>query len=56
MNYDYVNKFTRADALKIKVKLPIDKNGELNWDYMESFIKRLETRERERVQKILQAI
>lgn len=47
MNYDYVNKFTRADALKIKVKLPIDTNGELNWEYMESFIKRLETRERE---------
>ncbi len=47
MNYDYVNKFTRADALKLKVKLPIDINGELNWEYMESFIKRLETRERE---------
>lgn len=47
MNYDYVNKFTRADALKLKVKLPIDTNGELNWEYMESFIKRLETRERE---------
>jgi hypothetical protein len=47
MNYDYVNKFTRADALKLKVKLPIDNNGELNWEYMESFIKRLETRERE---------
>lgn len=56
MNYDYVNKFTRADALKLKVKLPIDTNGELNWEYMESFIKRLETRERERVQAILQAI
>ena len=47
MNYDYVNEFTRADALKLKVKLPIDNNGELNWEYMESFIKRLETRERE---------
>lgn len=47
MNYDYVNKFTRADALKLKIKLPITTNGKPDFKYMENFIKRLETRERE---------
>ena len=47
MHYDYVNKFTRSDALKLKIKLPINDVGEPNWQYMQDFIKRLETRERE---------
>ena len=54
MNYDYVNKFTRSDALKLKIKLPINEFQEPDWKYMENFIKQLETRERERVQAIFQ--
>lgn len=47
MNFDYVNKFTRDDALKIIVKLPVDINGEPDWEYMERYVKQLYTRERE---------
>jgi hypothetical protein len=47
MNFDYVNKFTREDALKIIVKLPIDVNGEPDWEYMERYVKLLYARERE---------
>jgi len=56
MNFDYVNKFTRDDALKITIKLPVISTGEPDWKYMETYIKRLYTRERERerVQRMLQ--
>lgn len=33
--------------------LPVDDNGLPDWDYMEKFIERLETRERERVMALL---
>ncbi|MCI5749061.1 restriction endonuclease subunit S [Clostridium perfringens] len=58
MNYDYVNKFTRNDALKLKIKLPVTNDGKPDFEYMENFIKRLETRERERerVQAMFQGI
>lgn len=54
MNYDYVNKFTRNDALKLKIKLPVTNDGKPDFEYMENFIKRLETRER--VQAMFQGI
>lgn len=47
MNFDYVNKFTREDALKMIVKLPIDISGEPDWEYMERYVKQLYARERE---------
>ena len=37
--FDYVNKFTRENALELKIKLPINSNGELNYVFMENFIK-----------------
>lgn len=43
-------------AKKTKIKLPVKSDNTPDWDYMENFIKRLEIRERERVQAILQAI
>lgn len=52
MNYDYVNKFTRSAALKLKIKLPINEFQEPDWKYMENFIKQLETRERESTSNI----
>ena len=33
-----------------KIKLPIDKNGELHWEYMSNFIKKFE---KESVEKVL---
>ncbi len=42
LNYDYVNKFTRESAKGIKIKLPIDKIGNPDFSYMETYMKNLE--------------
>lgn len=42
LNYDYVNKFTRESAKEILLKLPIDSNGNPDWNYMEQYIKKIE--------------
>lgn len=44
LNYDYVNKFTRESAKDIKIKLPVDFNGNPNFSYMTEYMKNLETR------------
>ena len=42
LNYDYVNKFTRESAKQISIKLPVDKTGNPDFSYMESYMKNLE--------------
>ena len=42
LNYNYVNKFTRESASKMIVKLPVDDMGEINFEYMENYIKQVE--------------
>lgn len=42
LNFDYVNKFTRDTAKSILVRLPVDIDGELDFSYMESYMKRIE--------------
>lgn len=42
LNYDYVNKFTRESAKHICIKLPVDKTGNPDFLYMESYMKNLE--------------
>lgn len=44
LGYNYVNKFTRELANKMIVQLPVDRNKEPDWKYMETFIKNIETR------------
>lgn len=41
LNYNYVNKFTRESARKIKIKLPIDNDGNPDWEYMERYMMNL---------------
>lgn len=43
LNYNYVNKFTRESASKMVLKLPINNLGELDFNYMEKFMRTLET-------------
>lgn len=43
LRYNYVNKFTRDLAKKMSVKLPVDNNGEPDWEYMETYMKNVET-------------
>ena len=42
LNYDYVNKFTRESAKEILLKLPVDVNGDPDWNYMEQYMKTIE--------------
>lgn len=44
LNYDYVNKFTRESARKIKIKLPIDNAGSPDWEYMKQYMKNIESK------------
>lgn len=42
LNYDYVNKFTRNNAKEINIKLPINKNHDIDFNYMENYMKEKE--------------
>ena len=42
LGYNYVNKFTRDLANNMSIKLPVDKNDEPDWNYMESYMKHIE--------------
>ncbi|WP_165382333.1 restriction endonuclease subunit S [Acinetobacter wuhouensis] len=42
MNFDYVNKFTRENALNLLVKLPA-KDNEPDWEYMEDYVSNIFT-------------
>lgn len=53
---EYSDQVSSTVLPKIRIKLPVNDFGEPDWQYMEDFIKRLETRERERVQAIFQDI
>ena len=44
---EYKDQLSSTVLPYIKIKLPVDKNTNPNWEYMENFIKRLEIRERE---------
>lgn len=41
LNYDYVNKFTRESAREIMIKLPVDFEGNPNWNYMEQYMSKV---------------
>lgn len=43
LGVDYVNKFTRDMANNITIKLPTKEDGSLNYEYMETYMKNLET-------------
>lgn len=38
--FDYGNKFRRDIAVELEVKLPIDANGEPDWQYMEDYMRK----------------
>jgi len=42
LNYDYVNKFTRESAKEILLKFPVDENGNIDFEYMENYMRRME--------------
>ena len=42
-NIDYVNKFTRESAKEMRIMLPVDKTGNPDFAYMESYMRNLES-------------
>ncbi|WP_419654882.1 hypothetical protein [Campylobacter lanienae] len=40
--FDYANKFNKKIAKETNIKLPITANGEIDFDFMESFIKAIQ--------------
>lgn len=42
LNYDYVNKFTRESAKEIILKFPVDENNNIDFKYMENYMKNIE--------------
>lgn len=53
--FDYVNKFTRENASLMEVKLPVTKNNEIDFLYMENYIKNLQTTVSNNLDKLLSA-
>ena len=51
--YIYNRAFNKNCIENTKIKLPVDKEGNPNWVYMENYIKQLKERERERVLNLL---
>lgn len=51
-NYDYVNKFTRDLAKKLKVKLPVDSLGNPDFIYMEKYMEKLESKVKSSLEKM----
>lgn len=52
LNYDYVNKFTRESAKLIFIKLPVDKNGNPDFEYMSNYMKSLQNQKQEDINKV----
>lgn len=46
LNYDYVNKFTRESAKEILLRLPVDKDNNINFQFMEDYMKDIEDKTR----------
>ena len=40
--FDYATKFNRKIAIELKIYLPVDENGEIDFAYMESRVRELE--------------
>lgn len=40
--YAFINKWKKEDMEKTQIKLPLDKDGNPNWSYMEEYIKRID--------------
>lgn len=52
LNYDYVNKFTRASAAEMSVLLPVDENHQPDFSYMESYMSKLEVTVKDSLAKL----
>ena len=51
--FSYGRAVYNSFAKNIVIKLPVDKNGNPNWKYITNFIKKLQTKEKKRITKIL---
>lgn len=54
--YEYKDMGNSETIKNVEIKLPVNKNGEPDWYYMESFMKNIEISEKKRVQIVLRSI
>ncbi len=53
LGYDYVNKFTRVIASDMIVLLPVDNLFDPDWEYMENYMEKIESKVDESLSKLL---
>lgn len=51
--YDFISKMTRIDIMNLHIKLPIKKPDEPNWQYMEDYMREIETGVKEKIEIIV---
>ncbi len=52
LKYDYVNKFTRESAKEIMIRLPVDKDNNPDWNYMEEYMKNIESKTKKYLERL----
>ena len=52
LNYDYVNKFTRKSAKSIVIKLPVNKDGNPDFSYMETYMKKITEKTKQKIRRL----
>ena len=50
--YNYGNKFRRDNAMKMSILLPVTSAGDPDWAYMEQYMREMEEKVRERLEKL----
>lgn len=53
--FDYATKFTRQNAANLKIQLPVTPSGEIDFDYMEQYIEKIEKQYIEKIALMLKA-
>lgn len=54
--FDYSNKFRKDIAIKLKVRLPIDADGNPDWQYMKDYMRSIETKVKNTLPALCSAI
>ena len=50
--WNYINKLTRKHMEKLKIQLPVDTNGQPDWNYMEAFMKQINQQAQAKLEKL----
>lgn len=54
--FDFIRKMTREEVLKFSIKLPITSTGDPDWQYMEDYVKKIQTKVIEKINNLSKII